>query len=149
MMGRVVKLGCITTMFWMLGTVPAYATIIVGETVDALGSDSTVGTTEVRASLGGVAAVKYFIPLTDSPVVCVYGVNCGTSSDSGDGGTVMSMFMKFSPLPLSGSGLLQILFEDLDLAGANDPYGFLETIEVFDDQGNSLTNGVITNSQMF
>ena len=34
---------------------------------------------------------------------------------------------------------LSILFEDLDLIDANDPYGFFESVQVFDGTGSELT----------
>ena len=122
----------------------AQATVI-GVTVDGLGPASNpVGSTEFRTALGGTA-VKYYIPLTYTPSDCVYGVTCGTSPDWGSGGTLMAMFLKFDPVSTSAVTSLEILFEDLDLIDVNDPWGFLETLEVFDSTSNSLTGGPITN----
>lgn len=109
----------------------------IGVTVDDLFSNTIVGTTENRAI--GDDAVRYFIPLSSTPATCIYGVNCGTVADTGSGGTVMSMYMRFAPVSTSNPSLLDILFEDLDLANANDPANFLETLQVFDDAGGEIT----------
>ncbi len=133
MIKKVIGLAAIILVF---GNIPVYATTI-GMTVDGIGSHATVGSTAFRPALGG-EAVKYFIPLTWAGT-CTYGVDCGTSSDSGSGGTIMSMFMKSDPVSSSAPSWLEILFEDLDLGGVNDPYGFFENIEIFDKNGTSLT----------
>lgn len=130
------KLICLTATLFVFGNVAAHASVI-GVTVEGIGSESGVGSTEYRDALGG-DAVTYYIPLSETGV-CTYGVDCGTASDSGSGGTVMSMFMLFDPVSSSSSSLLEIWFEDLDLAGANDPTGFFENLEIFDGDGNSLT----------
>ena len=97
------------------GNNAVYATTI-GVTVDGVMSTTEVGIKEVRAALGG-EAVKYYIPLTAVPTLCIYGVTiidddiCGTSSDSGSGGTVMSMYMMFNPVSSSAPTQLEILFE--------------------------------------
>ena len=91
----------------------------------------------------GFDAIKYFIPLT-SAGTCVYGVSCGTAADSGMGGTVMSMFLEFSPVSTIVPSVLDILFEDLDLINANDPSGFLESVRIFDSGGAPLTPLITT-----
>jgi len=118
-------------------SVSAAQAITTGVTVDALGSSNQVGNTENRPLLGGVA-VEYFIPLT-SAGTCTYGIDCGTSADSGFGGTLMSMYLEFNPVETTVDSLLSINFEDLDLIGANEPIDFLEIVQVFDDNGVSLT----------
>ena len=123
----------------------ALALSTTGVTVDGIGSSNVVGTTATGGeSVLGDGAVKYFIPLADG-ADCVYGVDCGTSADYGDGGyRKMSMFMRFDPVSTVVESTLSILFEDLDLFGANDPWYFVESINVLDDNGNSITGGRIT-----
>lgn len=125
---------------------PSVEAATVGRAVAAIGDDpdvATVGSTEVRAALGATPAIKYFIPLGDASGT--YGVGgFGTSSDTGDGGGVLTMILAFSPVDITKGGLLTILFEDLDLIGASDPAGFFESIEILDASSVSLT-GVITN----
>jgi hypothetical protein len=146
---------------------PAMAGIIFGTTVDGIGSTTAVGSTEYRSVLanqdiaGGTTgvreAVKYYIPLVESYAVdlpagestCTYGIeysgySCGTASDYGDGGLKMSMYIMFNPVSITEVTWLEILFEDLDLRGANDPYKFFEKLEIFNASGDSLT-GVIRN----
>jgi hypothetical protein len=52
------------------------------------------------------------------------------------------MFLRFSPV--SGNSVLTVRFQDLDLSGANDPAGFLESLRVFTGGGTALTP-LITN----
>lgn len=103
----------------------------VGTTVDAIGSSTSVGSLATGGESPGLGdgAIKYFIPLT-SGGTCTYGVDCGTVGDSGTGGTVMSMFLRFDPVSTTVASTLNIYFEDLDLIGANDPTGFFESIEI-------------------
>lgn len=109
---------------------------IIGVAVDDFTTPVSVGSTEYRSALGG-DAIKYYIPLGDTD--CTYGIGtCGTVSDSGDGGGTLSMNLMFTPVDLVAS-TLSVLFEDLDLKNANDPYGFFESVQVFDDTGIELT----------
>jgi len=124
---------------------PAANAGIIGVTVDP-GDNSIVGETEFRAALGG-DAIKYFIPLGDDSGV--YGVDdggdFGLTSDFGNGGGTLSMYLLFEPINVGAPYVLDILFEDLDLANANDPVGFFESIEVLSADGlTSLSGGVIT-----
>lgn len=119
--------------------------VTVGVAVDGIGSSNAVGVTKDVASgahnLPGTA-IEYFIPLSGSD--CTYGVSgCGTSSDVGKGGPILSMFLKFTPI--AGPANLSILFEDLDLRGVNDPNKFFESINIFDKDGVSRTGGRIKN----
>jgi len=125
---------------------PANA-LVVGVAVGVVGDDpdtQSVGVTENRAI--GNDAIKYFIPLGTSSGTYGVGVGngFGTSSDSGFGGGTLSMILAFKPIDPSASGLLSILFEDLDLIGANDPPNFLESIQIFDKTGASVA-GLIDN----
>lgn len=118
---------------------------VIGVTVDP-SDNSVVGATEFRAALGG-DAIRYFIPLSDGSGV--YGVDdsgdFGLSADSGNGGGVLSMYLLFDPITTGQSYFLNIVFEDLDLSGANDPFGFFESVEVLSADGlTSLSGGVIT-----
>jgi PEP-CTERM motif len=154
---------------WILSSANLAFAGVIGVTVDGIGSHTEVGSTADRPLLEGLdlvdgvsdgIAVEYYIPLVDNADIpglgagnaCTYGVSygsgndtyaCGTASDSGDGGALMSMFIKFDPVSTTETTFLEVLFEDLDLADANDPVGFLETLQVFNGIGNSLT-GLIT-----
>ncbi len=126
------------TVMAMLFAQPANAITVEGKTVAGISGvpgNTFVGVTGNGDSL--IDAVKYFIPLRNGDGV--YGVNgFGTSSDRGNGGGVLTMFLRFDGLT-ANSGNLSILFEDLDLINVNDPFGFFETVEVFDGNGTSLT----------
>jgi hypothetical protein len=121
---------------------PANA-LVVGVAVGAVGDDpdtQSVGLTENRAI--GNNAIKYFIPLgTGSGTYGVGGF--GTTHDHGFGGGTLSMILAFKPIDPTKNGVLSILFEDLDLIGANDPVNFLESIEIFDQTSTSVA-GLIT-----
>jgi PEP-CTERM motif-containing protein len=115
----------------------ASALPIVGVAVDDFITPNNVGSTEYRSLLGGYA-IKYYIPLGNAN--CTYGIGgCGTVSDSGDGGGILSMNLMFTPVDMVASSL-NILFEDLDLKDANDPYGFFESVQVFDGSGIAITS---------
>lgn len=116
----------------------ASAMPVTGVAVDDFTTPSAVGSTEYRSALGG-DAIKYYIPLTNSGT-CTFGVDCGTSYDKGYGGTVMSMNLMFTPVVTNVAATLSVNFEDLDLIDANDPWWFLEDVQVFDGGGNPLTN---------
>ncbi len=123
---------------------PANAISVTGVAVGAIGDNpftQEVGLKENRAI--GNDAIKYFIPLGDTSGT--YGVaGFGLAPDSGDGGGLLTMILAFAPVNTSVNGVLTVLFEDLDLVGGNDPTGFLETVEVFDAGGTTVT-GPITN----
>lgn len=129
--------GAVLVASSMIGSA-ALAVPVVGVAVDGIGSSTTVGITVNKPDLGG-DAIEYFIPLTASPATCVFGVNCGTTSDVGNGGTKMSMFLRFDPVSTVYPSTLNVYFEDLDLIGVNDPANFLESIEIFNKDGVSLT----------
>jgi len=116
---------------------PANA-LVVGVAVGAIGDDpdtQSVGVTKNRAI--GNNAIKYFIPLGINSGT--YGVGgFGTAHDHGFGGGTLSMILAFKPIDPTANGLLSILFEDLDLIGANDPINFLESIQIFDQTGASV-----------
>ena len=123
-------IGVFAAVFGLLLLVPSADASTVGRAVAAIGNDPdtmSVGTTEVRAALGATPAIKYYIPLRDAPGVYGDG-GFGTFSDTGNGGGVLTMILAFSPVDITRPGLLTILFEDLDLSGANDPYCFFESI---------------------
>jgi len=109
----------------------------VGVAVDAVGSSTAVPATLVdKPALGGLA-IRYFIPLGSSGL-CTFGVGgCGLTADSGSGGEQMDMILLFSPVSTTSPSELTIRFEDLDLDGANDPSGFVETLDLF--KGDSAT----------
>jgi len=134
--------GCVSGAA-LFGATEAMAMPINGITVNQAGGGGTVpvGLPPIGISpLGLSNAIEYFIPLSSAPATCTYGDGCGTSPDTGSGGTAMSMFLEFGPVtPLLGGGLT-IQFDDLDLKNANDPYGFFESIQIFDSETNPLTN---------
>ena len=107
----------------------AIAAPVTGVAVQADGSALPNPVVIEDSPLGISNALRYFIPLT-SGGTCVFGVDCGTSSDSGTGGTLMSMFLAFTPVTPGVGGTLSILFDDLDLINANDPSNFLEEVTV-------------------
>ena len=133
--------GCVSGAA-LFGATEAMAMPINGITVNQAGGIGTVpaGLPPIGISpLGLSNPITYFIPLSSAPATCTYGDGCGTSPDTGSGGTAMSMFLEFGPVtPLLG-GVLTIQFDDLDLKNANDPYGFFESIRIFDSNSAALT----------
>ena len=108
-----------------------------GYAVGSVGSSAGVGVTEFNAALGG-NAIKYFIPLKDSPSG-VYGTGgtCsgtgyGTCADSGDGGATLEMVLRFDFAQTldAGDKTLNIRFEDLDLFPVQDPFLHFESVKV-------------------
>lgn len=125
---------------------PQASASLIGIAVDPNDPTTEVGETETRAALGGAEAIRYFIPLGDDSGI--YGISdngdFGLTSDTGNGGGTLSMFLAFGPINSGAPYTLDILFEDLDLANANDPVGFLESIEILSADGmTSLSGGVI------
>ena len=114
----------------------------VGVAVDAVGSYTEVGLTADRPI--GDDAIMYYIPLGDGSGT--YGVDnggtFGTTPDSGSGGGTLTMNLLFDPVSTTGPSQLDIVFEDLDLDGANDPWYFLESLQLFDENG--AITGLIT-----
>lgn len=86
----------------------------------------------------GAEAIEYFIPLSGGSD-CVFGVSCGLVKDSGYGGKTMSMFLLFEDVSTSVASTLNIVFEDLDLLGVNDPDWFRETLKIFEFDGGTKT----------
>ncbi|MEM7096963.1 MAG: VPLPA-CTERM sorting domain-containing protein [Pseudomonadota bacterium] len=125
----------------LLASGPALA-ITIGVPVDGIGSNSTApGALFAPGHPFGPGTIKYFIPLKQGGS-CVYGVSCGTSSDYGKGGRKMSMFLMFDPISTDVDLKLDIHFDDLDLKGVNDPWWFVEKVNLFDADGNSLTGWI-------
>lgn len=116
---------------------------VLGVATNSTGT-TVVGDTENRAVLGGTS-IRYFVPLGDTSGT--YGVsssgNYGRSADSGNGGGTMSMWLRFTGLVVGQAATLTVKFEDLDLIGVNDPAGFTERLQIFNQGGTSLT-GLIT-----
>ena len=133
----------ITTVV-LFGSAAVNASTISGYTVAGFGETDQVGITSTAGeSVLGDGAIEYYIPLGDASGT--YGVGgFGTSSDTGNGGGTLAMWLRFAPVTAGAGAKLNILFEDLDLMGANDPTGFFETVNVFDKDGTSIT-GNITN----
>jgi hypothetical protein len=90
---------------------------------------------------GGAAdpEINFFIPLSDNESG-VYGVGgvgqssdaCSTSIFSSDrcGGGYLGMLLEFEGAS-AGSHIMTLAFNDLDLAGVNDPWYFFETLAIF------------------
>lgn len=116
---------------------------IVGVTTNQAGT-TVVGDTENRPALGGTS-VRYFVPLGDTSGT--YGVsnsgNFGRSADSGNGGGILTMYLRFTGLTVGQGYTLRVAFEDLDLNGVNDPAGFLENLRVRTAAGTDIS-GLIT-----
>lgn len=132
----------------MLAAPAAQAGTIGVAVSDFTASRVQVGTTVARAPLGGQQAIEYYIPLSTT-YGGVYGVTpvsgglAGMVSDVGSGaGTgvvTLTMNLEFTPVSTTQASVLTIDFEDLDLDPINDPNGFFESLQVFDDQSNPLT----------
>jgi len=112
----------------LLASTAAHATII-GVAVEGVGSDTQVGMTNPDGS------IKFYAPLSGNEV---YGESGGgMSSDSCyypstcTGGT-LDMTLKFDGLGGASEGILGLFFQDLDLAGVNDPWFFFESLRVAD-----------------
>lgn len=129
------------------------AAAVVGVAVDQVGPGAAPVANSVFSPGAGPAggnqlgapAIGYYIPLGDASGVFGAGDGSpadggfGQSSDSGDGGGRLTMILRFSGVETGVGGVLTVLFQDLDLAGANDPVGFFETVRVYDAAGDPLT----------
>lgn len=126
----------------LFGSAAVNAATISGYTVAGFGETDHVGITSTGGdSVLGDGAIEYYIPLGEDDGT--YGVGgFGTSSDTGRGGGTLAMWLRFAPVTAGKGAKLNILFEDLDLMGANDPTGFFETVDVFDKNGVSLTDKI-------
>ena len=127
------------------------AAATIGFAVDANNSDmlvtgqpspnpaETAALLGVAAGTGATASdiIGYFIPLGNSD--CTFGNSgCGLNPDTGNGGANMTMWIKYKAVA-AGNSFLNLFFEDLDLAGANDPTGFLEQIAVYNTSETLVT----------
>ena len=116
---------------------------VVGVSTNSTGT-AVVGDTENRAALGGTS-VRYYVPLSDNSGT--YGVTnsgaFGRSSDFGNGGGLLTMYLRFTGLTIGQGYNLTVRFEDLDLIGVNDPAGFLENLRVRTAAGVDIS-GLIT-----
>ncbi|HSM40704.1 MAG TPA: hypothetical protein VK862_08125 [Afifellaceae bacterium] len=117
---------------------PAVAATI-GAPVDGIGSNTAVA----AGNVGADGTIRFFVPLSSADSG-TFGVGTGTSSDTCSGGGTdscsggtLDMYLRFDPV-VSGSNLLRLEFDDLDLSGVNDPGSFLESIEIFDSLATSL-----------
>lgn len=139
---NIVKI-CAAAFIAVVGAASGAQASIVGVATNSAGV-GTVGETEARAAFGGAQGIRYFITLGDDDGV--YGVDdggdFGLEADSGNGGGTLSMFLRFDGLTVGQSYNLSVRFEDLDLIGASDPTGFLETLNVFNAGGSSLSGPI-------
>ena len=125
---------------------PAGAVTATGVAVGSVGSSAQVGVIADGLILDD--AIKYFIPLNVSsggtygtfPSSCLHGV--GTCSNTGSGGGLLTMILRFSPVSTIAPSILSVIFEDLDLKHANDPAGFLEKLRILKGDGSPLTNWI-------
>ena len=124
---------------------PANAVPVVGLAVQGVGDPTPTGNQDADGT------IEFFIPLNDSEVYgdTSGGGTGGLSSDSCtvgssvspcSGGT-LNMFLFFDMLE-GGTTTVQVDFVDFDLAGVNDPWFFLESLEIIDPDGNLLTFSV-------
>jgi len=108
-----------------LGSAQA-ALISTGVPVDSNGNPVAAGNVDPNGT------ISFYIPLSGghAGTFGVGGVGLSAGSFSGNGGAgSMDMYLSFSPT--AGGTTLQLLFEDLDLIGVNDPSGFLENVAVY------------------
>lgn len=145
-------IGLFSALFGVTLASPSVAAPVTGYAVDGVtgaAASTPAGVTEFRPLLGG-NAIKYFIPLrSDTSGTFGVGSLCsnagaGTCSDSGSTGGNLTMNLRFDGVGI-GSAVLKIVFEDLDLIGVNDPSGFLESLNVMNAAGTTLSGGTITN----
>jgi hypothetical protein len=134
----------------MAGATAAATADTIGISVGAFGSSSQVGLPTLNMSaLGGSGTIGYYIPLGDHDGG-IYGTTgsgnvCGSSgfgtcADWGNGGATLKMILMFSPVSTTSPSTLTVNFQDLDLAGANDPTGFLESLNVYKWNGQSAVS---------
>ncbi len=124
-----------SSLLLALASFSANADLIVGTPVDGPDSDDAVGTVSPNGVVG------FYIPLSGD---AVYGSGDaggdGTSSDScyfpancGDG--ELTMYLLFEGVT-AGTNEVWILFADFDADGVNDPWFFVESLIVYDADGN-------------
>jgi hypothetical protein len=115
-------------LFW--GSTALAATVVVGSPIKSLYDHSAVG--EVNDG-----TIGFYIPLSGSKK---YGIDKGglkpdACSPRCEGGT-LTMFLLYDTVVLRPH-LLTLDFVDLDLAGANDPNGFLESVQIYGRESSS------------
>ena len=139
--------GLVRRGLWLLAAVLLSSTgAALASPIIGIVTEDMTSTTEVAgAMVDSDGRIRFYIPLTD--VVETYGdtgggAGGGLSSDtcsnqSGSstctGGT-LEMFLYF-PVTETGSYLLNIDFGDFDAIGVNDPWFFLEALEIYDADG--------------
>lgn len=111
--------------------------VTYGTPVDAIGNP--VGGANHNAA---THEVSFFIPFMGGHAgtfgVGGVGMSADTGTPTADNHTgSLDMFLMFAPVQ-TGPNILTLDFDDLDLAGRNDPNGFLESIEIFDSLGTLL-----------
>lgn len=120
----------------------AFASPIVGIATADTDSTTAIGNSDADGR------IHFYIPLTD--VVETFGVDGGglsydTCSLQSDGSTCtggqLEMFLYF-PVVEAGSYLLNLDFGDFDAIGVNDPWFFLEALEIYDAAGELLATVV-------
>lgn len=112
-------------------TAPAQATPVVGIAVA-----DTSSTTQIGNYDSTTGEIGFFANLSGSST---YGVDGGTSADTcnvpndcGNGQLTMNLFFEgVQP----GMTTVSFLFEDLDSSGVNDPWFFIEELQIYDGNG--------------
>ena len=142
--------GLFSALIGVTVATPSVAATVTGYAVKAVSgplNDDLAGVV-VSRPIGN--AIQYYIPL-NSGTSGIFGNSgacgsggVGTCSDTGSAGGTLTMNLRFDGVGL-GSAILKIVFEDLDLIGVGDPAGFLESVNVLNAAGTTLSGGPITN----
>ena len=142
--------GLFSALIGVTVATPSVAATVTGYAVKAVSgplNDDLAGVV-VSRPIGN--AIQYYIPLNSGTSgtfgnsgACGSG-GVGTCSDTGSAGGTLTMNLRFDGVGL-GSAILKIVFEDLDLIGVGDPAGFLESVNVLNAAGTTLSGGPITN----
>ncbi len=107
--------------------------IAIGAPVDSAGNSVAAG------NVNADGTIKFYVPLSGgyAGVYGVGGVGLSGGGFNGSGGSgSMDMFLSFSST--AGGSALEFHFRDLDLVGVNDPFGFFETLAVYNQDMSTL-----------
>jgi hypothetical protein len=125
-----------------LGSMLIFATsVAVAGPVVGVAVANQSSTAEVGSSSSD-GTIYFYIPLTDTTET--YGVDggglssdtCSTWSGTCTGGT-LEMLLFFDVVD-AGNKTVTIDFKDLDSSGVNDPWFFVEALQIFDQDGNLI-----------
>lgn len=118
-------------------TVTAYGTAVNPNTGQAVNDGSNNGKIDFYIPLTG--SETYGVDTNPSPYITdLGGLNPDSCSNVCDGGKLyMYIDYKFGAKPTAvGPAIITFDFTDLDLKGANDPYGFFESVEFYYQKSN-------------